>query len=114
MSEQNKSAKNRLADARQLLLSNLNEIDTISEWADLVGYGCAKKFSADYRNRYKKRPKKDMINYKLNKAIELIKSNPEQSLYEVALKIGKKDEKSLHAFFKRNSYKHPSYYRNTH
>lgn len=55
-----------------------------------------------------------MINYKLNKAIDIIKSNPEQSLYEVALEIGKKDEKSLHAFFKRNSYKPPSNYRNTH
>lgn len=108
-----KTARDRLFNARELLLSNIKELDTIYEWAVLVGYDCPKKFSSDYRNHYKRRPKKDMIHYKLNKAIELIKTNPELSLYEVALEVGKKDEKSLHAFFKRNSYKHPSYYRNT-
>jgi len=85
----------------------LAEINTVSEWAAVLGFKNEKTFSRRYRNENGKRPKSILIKMKLDHAIHLLNNNPEMSCYEIAREIGKKDEKALNFFFRTHLGKSP-------
>lgn len=97
--------------ATDVLVKNLPEIRSVEEWAEAVGYRNAANFSREFRNHFGKRPKVVMVDVRLQKAINLLRENPEISCYEVARAIGKKDEKALHRYFITHTHKPPSVYR---
>jgi len=99
-----------LESACKILEENLSQIDRVSEWCEFCGFKNAKKFSRQFRNRYCIRPKKKMNPIKIKKAIELLAEGM-ASNYEIALEVGKKDEKALNTFFKQQTGNPPEFYR---
>lgn len=94
----------------QILEGNIKSIDRVGEWSEFCGYKDVKKFSRLFRNHHGIRPKKMMNHLKLNRAFDLLKLGT-MSNYEVALEIGKPDEKALYSFFKQQRGKSPEFYR---
>jgi transcriptional regulator GlxA family with amidase domain len=86
---------------------NLEELGTVTEWADIMGYTSAKYFSRVFRNHYKVRPKQALINLKVARFKWLIKEDPNISCFELALEIGLRDEKALNKFIVRHTGKAP-------
>lgn len=94
----------------QILKGNIKSIDRVGEWCESCGYKDMKKFSRVIRNNFGIRPKKLMNRIKLEIAIKLL-SEGELSNYEIALEIGKRDEKALYTFFKQQMGNPPNFYR---
>ena len=86
---------------------NIQEIGTVTEWADMMGYSSVKYFSRSFRNKYKVRPKQFLINLKVARFKSLIKEDPSISCFELALEIGLRDEKALNKFIVRHTGKAP-------
>ncbi len=60
---------NSVDTAALTLAQHIKEIQTVSEWAEKMGYKSGKYFSRTIRNKYGKRPKELMIEIR----IELIR-----------------------------------------
>jgi len=94
-----------------ILKKNLQKIDRVNEWAEVMGYNSMKKFSRVFRNFYGERPSKILLKTKVSEARQLLK-NTEKSHYEIAQQIGKRDEQALYHFMKKQTGKPPSFFRN--
>ena len=96
--------------AIKTLYENIERIDRVSEWAVACGFNDAKKFSRCFRNHFGFRPSVVMKNIKVRIAIKHLSQN-QLSNYEIALKIGKSNEKSLYHFIKRQTGNAPKFYK---
>jgi transcriptional regulator GlxA family with amidase domain len=95
----------------EILKEDLKEIDRVSEWAEACCYNNPKKFSRLFRNHFGERPSVVMKKMKVDKAIELLSNGEDLSNYEIALKIGKRDEQALYHFIKQQTGKAPEFYK---
>lgn len=96
---------------RESLLLNLAEITTIQDWALASGWKDGKSFSGFIKRNFKKRPSKMIIEAKVEKALELLQKDNGMPCFEIALAIGKPDERALNKFIRRQTGNAPSYYR---
>jgi len=94
------------------LQTQLSEIDSVKEWADLSGWNDTKAFTRHIKKELGEKPIQIIIKTKLSLAFELLKFNPEMSCFEISRIIGKPDEKALNKFMKRHTGNPPSYFRN--
>ena len=97
--------------ANVILRKNIAEISSVSQWAELMGYSDPKKFSADYLNNFRKRPKKNIVLLKVQVAIYLLEKHQSKSCYIIAKELGLKDEKALNDFIRNHTGNPPTYYR---
>lgn len=100
-----------MEEAVQIMEENLETIDRVSEWAEVCGYTNAKTFSRQFRNFTGIRPAKMMKEIKIKKAIELLSNGANLNNYEIALRIGKKDEQALYHFIVRQTGNAPEFYK---
>jgi len=94
------------------LQTQLSEIDSVKDWADLSGWNDTKAFSRFIKKETGEKPIQIIIKTKLSLAIKLLNCNPEMTCFEISRIIGKPDEKSLNKFMKRHTGNPPSYFRN--
>lgn len=98
--------------AINLLKEHLHEIDTVHDWMTLL-----RKFGITEPERKLKlvglRRSKILIQLKVNEAIHLLSTRPDVSCFEIAIRIGKKNERVLNKFLKRHTGNPPSFYRKT-
>ncbi|MCH8550233.1 MAG: AraC family transcriptional regulator [Balneolaceae bacterium] len=88
------SSASRIESADKVLLENLAEILSVEEWAKACGYQNADYFSKRYRKYFGIRPKRAMVQIRLQKAKQMLIEEPQISCYEIAQAIGKRDEKN--------------------
>jgi len=100
----------KLSNAIQILDENLDEIYTVTQWAERAGFKDAKYFSRLFRNRFGIRPKKYIKLKKLERFDELIKQKPPILHYEIALNLGLADETGLYKYIKRHTRESPSHW----
>ncbi|MCG2588241.1 helix-turn-helix domain-containing protein [Rhodohalobacter sulfatireducens] len=95
----------------RILQENITKIDRVYEWAEACGFNNPKKFSRLFRNHFGERPSVVMKKMKVDKAIELLSNGEDLSNYEIALKIGKRDEKALNHFIRQQTGNPPENYK---
>lgn len=92
-----------IEDAKIILLKNLNEIQTVTNWANQMGYNSSKYFSRKIRDLYGKRPKQIIIELRLQRIREYLKGSNNQIFYWVAIESGFKNDTSLYKFVRRHT-----------
>lgn len=97
--------------AKRIAKANLSQLHNVDEWSDLMEYESSKYFSRKYRNQHGKRPKKALIQMKVDRFKELIDYESELNNYTIARKIGLADEIALYKFIKRHTGKSPTEWR---
>ncbi len=89
--------KKNIADAIELLSANLSNIARVSEWAELMGYDCPKKFARKFLHYYSIRPQK-ILEYVRLKSIARQLREGECKNFEIARNHGIADEIALNKF----------------
>lgn len=98
--------------AVKIARSKVGEIYTVQEWAREMQYPSSKYFSRKIRNHYGERAKSILIQIRVDLFFEMLEEDPEVGCFEIARKIGLKDEIALNKFIKRHTGKPPSEWRN--
>ena len=111
MEKSSNKKKIDISKANQVFKDNMSQIRTIAEWADQMGYKDQKYFAVKYRNYYGQKCKQAMVSIRTNMAKELLIKDGSVKHYEVAQRIGLKDEVSLYKYFIRHEGKSPSSFR---
>jgi transcriptional regulator GlxA family with amidase domain len=86
-----------ISNSLDVLQSNLSKTARVSEWAELMGYNCPRKFSRRFIRYYYVRPQK-MLEYIRIKSIldDLVEGD--KSNFEIAREHGIPDEIGLNKF----------------
>jgi methylphosphotriester-DNA--protein-cysteine methyltransferase len=80
-----------------LLRANLSKTARVSEWADLMGYNCPKRFARNFLRHYAARPQK-ILEYVRIKSITKQLRDGSFSNFEIARAHGISDEIALNKF----------------
>lgn len=88
-----------IADSIIVLKSNLDTTARVSEWAQLMGYACPKKFSRKFRCYHAIRPQTCLKYVRLKSILKALRDE-NISNYEIARKHGIPDEIALNKFIK--------------
>ena len=86
-----------ISNSLNVLRENLSRAARVSEWAELMGYNCPKKFSRRFVRYYYVRPQK-MLEYVRIKSILSDLRKGDCSNFEIARKHGIPDEIALNKF----------------
>ncbi|MTI86565.1 MAG: helix-turn-helix transcriptional regulator [Balneolaceae bacterium] len=97
-----------IEEAVDVLEKNLTEILTVAEWAELMGFSCAKYFSREFRNSWNLLPSEIIKHKKIELFKSLIESNPSELNYCIAQEMGLKDEVVLSRYIKRHTGRTPA------
>ncbi len=87
---------------------NLSQMYSVQEWAKEYGYQSPKIFSKHFRNHFKERPSKVLIQLKIERALKLLGSERCHKNYTIAQEIGLADEQALYKFIKYHTGYSPS------
>ena len=93
----------KIREALKVLDENLISINTVSEWADKVGYDSSKYFSRKIRDAYGELPKEMIIRKKLEQIEDILCHSEDQIYYSIALDLGFKNDVALYKFLKRHT-----------
>ena len=89
--------KKNISESVDVLIRNLSEVVSVYDWAQVMGYGCPKKFARDFLRHHSVRPQTYLKYIRLKKiSHDLRKSN--QSNFEIARKYGVMDEIALNKY----------------
>lgn len=91
------SEKKNIADSIQMLSANLSDTARVSEWAELMGYECPKKFARKFLHYFLVRPQK-ILEYVRLKSIANELRNSKRKNFEIARNHGIADEIALNKF----------------
>lgn len=80
-----------------VLQANLENAARVSEWADLMGYKCPKKFARIFLRHYYERPQAYLKYVRLKSLVEELRSY-KLSNFEVAIQHGIPDEIALNKY----------------
>lgn len=86
-----------ISNSVEVLKDNLGKIARVSEWADMMGYDCPKKFARKFLRHYYKRPQTTLKNLRLKCILNDLREN-RMSNFEIARKYGIPDEIALNKF----------------
>lgn len=89
--------KKKITDAIEVLTINLSNTARVSEWAELMGYNCPKKFARKFLLYYSVRPQK-ILEYVRLKSIARQLRDGECKNFEIARNHGIADEIALNKF----------------
>lgn len=96
------SKRLKISNSITLAENNISKIKTVHKWSKMMGFNKQRKFSNKFREEYKIRPIKALIHIRLIRILKLLRKEENSSCFEIALKTGLKDEKSLYNFLSRN------------
>jgi methylphosphotriester-DNA--protein-cysteine methyltransferase len=89
--------KRDISESVEVLRSNLNQAARVSEWAELMGYNCPKKFARQFLRHYYERPQSYLTYIRLKSIVEDLR-NGHQSNFRIAIEHGIPDEIALNKF----------------
>lgn len=92
------SRESRLDRAIVTLESNLSDIRSVKQWAEVCGYDCPKRFSNEFLRRFAKRPKEVHVLVKMKWAVKFLVEQPDQICYWIGREVGHRDDKGLNCF----------------
>ncbi len=98
----------QIEHANSLLEENITSLPTVTEWGEVCGFDCRKKFSRAYRKKFGLRPKETLHEIRMEKIKEYMKTFPNEKNYSVAVEFGFADEQGLYKFVKRHSGQSPT------
>lgn len=87
-----------IREADELLAQNIQSIRTVTEWANLMGYRDISFFSRRYRNHHNLVAVKRLTNIRMMQIETLMKTNKAILNYELARRVGLRDEQDLYNF----------------
>lgn len=87
-----------IREADVLLEKNIQSIRTVTEWASLMGYQDISFFSRKYRNQHKQVAIKRLTQLRLKCIEDLLKTEQSILNYELARRVGLRDEQDLYNF----------------
>lgn len=90
-------AKN-IREADEILAQNLQSIRTVTEWAALMGYRDISFFSRRYRNHHNLVAVKRLTHMRMKMIEMLMRENKNILNYELARRVGLRDEQDLYNF----------------
>ncbi len=99
--------KQPMEKALEVVLENVQQIRTVVEWGQQMGYGDTKKFSEVFKKHYKKSPKSVLIVLRLERFHTLIKEHPEISCFELGIELGLGGERELNEYIRYHTGHHP-------
>jgi transcriptional regulator GlxA family with amidase domain len=102
--------KLRINKANEVLLENLNQIRTVSEWAELMGWERS-DFSRTYSRQHSVTAKQKLNTEKLRLIERLFGEDPYAKSYEIACETGFKDEKALYDYLRYHNQGNTSSFR---
>lgn len=82
------------------LVDNLDTVARVGEWATLMGYSNAKKFSRHYLKCFQHRPSEKLEEVRLNSVVQQLRDSKRKSNLQIAWEHSFPDEKSLYNFVK--------------
>lgn len=97
--------KKPIEKALEVLEEHITEIATVSEWADKMDYSSSKYFSIVFLSHYGVRPKKIIIDKKLEILKAFLLENGDDIYFSIARKMGFVDHNSLYKFVNRHTNK---------
>ncbi len=80
-----------------VLQANLSKTARVSEWADLMGYKCPKRFARMFLRHYETRPQKILESVRIKSIIRQLREG-QWSNFEIARAHGIADEIALNKF----------------
>lgn len=87
-----------IREADDILARNIQSIRTVTEWANFMGYRDMSYFSRRYRNHYNLVAVKRLTNIRMKEIEVLMKTNDAILNYELARRVGLRDEQDLYNF----------------
>lgn len=87
-----------IREADEILAQNIHSIRTVTEWATFMGYHDISFFSRRYRNHYNLVAVKRLTNTRMKQIEFLMKNNSAILNYELARRVGLRDEQDLYNF----------------
>jgi AraC-like DNA-binding protein len=93
--------------AEKVLKEHLAEIKTVEQWSEKMGYNSVNYFSRKIRDAFDQRPKKIIIEVKLQYIEEQFRKDKNQNLFAVARALGFANDGALYHFIKRHRGKSP-------
>ena len=87
-----------IREADEILALNIQSIRTVTEWATFMGYRDISFFSRRYRNHYNLVAMKRLTNMRMKQIELLMKNNRDILNYELARRVGLRDEQDLYNF----------------
>lgn len=96
-----------IEEAIVVLEEHIRSIHTVSQWAEKMGYESDRYFSRKVRNHFGFRPKKIIVEKKLEQIKLCLSNSPEAIYFCLALKLGFVDDNALYKFIKRHTGKSP-------
>ena len=87
-----------IEDAVEVLGRHITEVTTVSEWAEKMGYPSEKYFSRKIRDCHGKRPKKLIVEKRLEKIKDCLTEAPNEIYYSIAQKLGFANDVALYKF----------------
>lgn len=99
-----------IEQANEVLITRMDHIRTVSAWAECMNYTSLPEFRQSYKLCFGKACKDAMVEIRLNRAIELIKSS-DLKLFFIAQKVGLCNEFALYKYFMRHLGIPPSFYK---
>jgi len=86
-----------ISESVHILQSNLNQAARVSEWANLMGYKCPKKFAQQFLRHYYERPQAYLKYIRLKSIVEDLRTS-QRSNFQIAVDHGIPDEIALNKF----------------
>ncbi len=93
--------------AKTILMSHLNHIKGITQWAKLMGYNRI-EFSRCFKKSFEIPPKKMFHTVRVDSIMVYLAQHPSVKHYEVAIRFGLRDEKALYDYLKYHQNASPS------
>jgi len=87
-----------IREADRILTQNIQSIRTVTEWANFMGYRDISFFSRRYRNHHNFVAVKRLTNIRMMQIETLMKTNKAILNYELARRVGLRDEQDLYNF----------------
>jgi len=92
-----------IEQAKDILERKIDHIQTVSDWAEFMNIESKKYFSRIIRNYYGKRPKKIIVEIKLQKIRNVFTTMDKEIFFAVAKTLGFKSDIALYKFVKRHT-----------
>ena len=87
-----------IREADEVLAQNIQSIRTVTEWANIMGYRDISFFSRRYRNHHNYIAVKRLTNIRMKQIEMLMSTNKAILNYELARRVGLRDEQDLYNF----------------
>jgi len=86
-----------ISKSLDVLQANLDNAARVSEWADLMGYNCPKKFARQFLRHYYERPQAYLKYIRLKSIVEELRAGKKPN-FDIAVDHGIPDEIALNKY----------------